>query len=933
MAGETTFPSIDSLPTADQRWEALLDLMSVPNHPGLYVLGCFAPRVTFLSQQVRALNLVDALCKTGRVSSRSKVAVVGAGVAGLTAAAGLAVRGVPVTLFERYAGRLMPLQRESGERWVHPHIYDWPVEQSLEKTAGLEILDWGSNKAQMVIEEIENNWKSLPQDVRDRIEVQDKREIRIDENGRLIWGDNLKEDFRAVILAVGFGVEEETGTSSYWTNDGIDSVETERKKGRWLVSGVGDGGLTDLMRLCILNFRHGDVLYKFAEHARDSAPEIARDLLDAEADSSADYFQKYQQAAEKFPQRLVDRREIKVFLNCDRERLFLPGSSILNRLIVACLLRWEAFKLVDAPGRIRVPVEWDGKRFEVIFEKEDKTIDRIEYYDHVIVRHGPKSALKNVVQGKLWEACRKKKEIWDLARRQQGIDWTRTPLWKKGEFTPGGGEIPPLRIDWGEKVGCLVVVPDGGAGLATGYVNQALKGLSKILRPGWIGSRSLANRSEVIEIGKAFATPDRYARTIQALCQAEIVVFHIDGYDCAGLLLLGIRSAARRGVTITALSEPLDDATWARLPFNLREIKPLSLAGDRGDFASNLTKAIGAGFEKMSVLPRGYLDLPSYDAVRNLGSESHHYRPFSPSEQVLILSSFGERYLKTPEAGPFVKSAIDTVCAEPGSHVAIRIGETPSPQLVSQRLHEAIRRCQLCIVDWTEWKANVFYEFGVRLATNKIEPLCIFKSDWPASEENEDEKVKLEKRKRHAAALQALFDPVDYSEADFLGFEEKVERHRSSISQVTPDLRQRGLLSPGFTYRVVMDAIDIRREPGGVPVTRVLEGFVNEMIGQGPIQQGTLPPLYSDHPRLWLQLQESALEHLLAAWYYLHRRARLDECLERNEFSSQDPRLEEFLDIGNRIIEVLDSLGGHEDLKAEVGEVLDRFESIGRVKK
>lgn len=106
---------------------SVLDSMRVPG-TGIFFLGCFESRVTVLSQQRRALNLVDAIIAEGKtVRSHGRVAVVGGGAAGLTAAAAFAVAApaLRVDLFERQ-GTLMYLQR-SSDRDLHPHIYDWPM--------------------------------------------------------------------------------------------------------------------------------------------------------------------------------------------------------------------------------------------------------------------------------------------------------------------------------------------------------------------------------------------------------------------------------------------------------------------------------------------------------------------------------------------------------------------------------------------------------------------------------------------------------------------------------------------------------------------------------------------------------------------------------------------------------------------------------------
>jgi hypothetical protein len=911
--------------------------MSVPGYPGFYVLGCFAPRVTFLSQQIRALNLVDALCKAGKLSTKSRVAVVGAGVAGLTAAAGLAVRGVSVRIFERFGKkRLMPLQENSRQRVVHPHIYDWPADGSLEERTGLPLLDWEANEANEVIEEIETAWNDLPKEVRDRIEWDEFGEVCENENGRLVRNGSFLEGFQVIILAVGFGVEEDTGTDSYWTDDGIDSFERDQErrgqeKLTWLVSGAGDGALTDVMRLCIRKFRQDDHLLSFAKSVPSN---VTQRLVAAETDPNSDFFTIYQNAALELPATVyldtnrerelpaqLEFRNLPVQLNCGPAELFAPGSSILNRLVIAYLYVRGAFSKEILHRFVRVPVEREDGRYKVIFEGEVQTPELTTFYDRVVIRHGPKRALEKRFPG-IWKACRTKKRIWDAARSQQGLDWTRQPWYKNAEFRPKALELPPLRIDWGEEVGCLVVVPSGGASLATKYVDQALSRLSTTKLPD---GKRLVRNSAVLEIKEVFSSPDRYTHALRALCSSEIAVFHVEGYDCATLLLLGVRSVVRRGVTVTVLSDPLGDEAWAKLPFNLREIKPLSIAENKQTFTARLTETIRTGIWKKKSLPRSYLDLPSYDAVRSLGPELQDHEPIVPTKLALILCSFGEQYLD--ELGEFVRSVVDTACGV--DNVAKRIVDSDSPQLVSQRLHEAIRRSQLCVVDWTEWKSNVFFEFGIRLAVNEVDPLCILSSSWEPQKTSDQERISLETRRCHGKALEDFFRPIDYSGIVSGPLEEEIRQHTASIQKGDRRSRQRGILSPGLTYRVVQEAIDIRQEPGGTPVTRLLVDLVNGMTSTDPIQQNVFPALYADNLELQNQLQVSSVEYLLAAWYYLLERGKLRERRESGSLDPQDPTLEELRKIGNGLSNVLLQMRGWDHVLSEITDELNSFDGLG----
>jgi hypothetical protein len=122
--------------------------------PDIFLIGLLYSGVTIFNQQVRALNLIWALDHAKRLESASAIAVVGGGIAGLTAAMALrkifsSSPGSPhrtVTLFEKRSV-LCPLQRGCATRWVHPHIYEWPEEGSTNPSAGLPVTNWRAGRA------------------------------------------------------------------------------------------------------------------------------------------------------------------------------------------------------------------------------------------------------------------------------------------------------------------------------------------------------------------------------------------------------------------------------------------------------------------------------------------------------------------------------------------------------------------------------------------------------------------------------------------------------------------------------------------------------------------------------------------------------------------------------------------------------------------
>src|SRR5262245_42967137 len=97
----------------------VLERMRVEGMPRAYVLDCHAQRVTVLSQQFRAFNLVWALCDQGRLKGGDRVGVVGGGIGGLTVAAAAMLMRCRVVRTEENQ-QLMHVQLRNGRRPAHP---------------------------------------------------------------------------------------------------------------------------------------------------------------------------------------------------------------------------------------------------------------------------------------------------------------------------------------------------------------------------------------------------------------------------------------------------------------------------------------------------------------------------------------------------------------------------------------------------------------------------------------------------------------------------------------------------------------------------------------------------------------------------------------------------------------------------------------------
>lgn len=427
----------------------LLTHMQVPGHSGLYLVGALERRVTVYSQQVRALNLVYSLFEQNHLEAGDAVAVIGGGVAGLTAAGGAARKGCRVTVFEKTSDTLH-LFAGCKKRWLHPRIYDWPEPGSLRADASdLEVLTWSTGMAGDVADHLRAQWDELGAAYGDRIEV--LRGVTVsppkpsaDGAGPLLtWrpGAGVRR-FRVVILAVGFGIERTFPSlrpQSYWHDEALDQSDHGAEK-RYLVSGLGDGGLTDLVRACIPYFRHDEIVKAFAldPDTNPAARKLADKLRQIEQEAfHREHAQKHEKVWEFLSNaylndmddlagfiddELAKRPQVRqVMLNGPGDFPITLQASILNRLLASRLLRHG--RADYWPGEIETITGTNADGWLVTLN--NRTSER---FDDVVIRHGTKPALAESFPATA-DAC--KAQLGPLSE----LDQTRAPLWPSGWFT------------------------------------------------------------------------------------------------------------------------------------------------------------------------------------------------------------------------------------------------------------------------------------------------------------------------------------------------------------------------------------------------------------------------------------------------------------------------------------------------------------------
>jgi hypothetical protein len=437
-----------------------------------------------------------------------------------------------------------------------------------------------------------------------------------------------------------------------------------------------------------------------------------------------------------------------------------------------------------------------------------------------------------------------------------------------------------------------------------------------------------------LPIAEAFTTPSALERAVEALCRADIVVFDIGRYQPGTMLLLGVRSVVRRGVTISAslfdergraTSTDEVDTIGAPQPFNLQMLRVTDLSAVRsGMRADVLGDKILTGLRELKELPQ-YLDLPAFDAVRRLGVESKAYLPVGYERQLLVLCSFSRNYgsrnwinveegLSARLNRRLNKLRADGVLKTSGDlrPRLARLIDLASPRLVSQTLYEAIRTTDMCIVDWSELRANVMYELGVRLAVNPLGAVHIMAK-------NQDGDAK---HRGHVAHMMARFRPTIYrcERGEVDAYDEMITRFEES--------RKQGRQFPDcLVYEkigAVLDRPDYRVAPD------VVHGLVQEanLLSSDDESTGVSPVLYHDVNRLIRsKASDAATERRIAAWLYMDRRFTLDEIARDRDLHIEFRRLAVKIRRGLK-----GKLGGHGAAAFHAGLTADIADKVSKLR-
>jgi hypothetical protein len=350
----------------------------VPDTHSVFVLGSFEQRVTVFAQQVRALNLVDAILSRGLLQEMGRVAIVGGGVAGITAAVALA-RAAPnlkmLHLFETRSD-VLELQHNSS-RYLHPHFYDWPKAGSDDPDAGLPLMNWTAGSAGEVAASLRAQFddalRSSILSFQPDMKVTGLNPSTIS-TVRVLVPDvsSLGKIYDVVILAIGFGLEAflDGDTPSYWLPSQMSAaLLTPQPEPLIFVSGNGDGGLVDFLMSAFNAMEHRAICELIL--GLDLGPAIAvLEQIEQEAwavgGADLDLLALYRdRVLDLVPQPVWQtiiarlRPQARIHLHTNEPRLLRRTTALHNRLAVFLMIEADR---ISGNNRIEVNtgVTFDG---------------------------------------------------------------------------------------------------------------------------------------------------------------------------------------------------------------------------------------------------------------------------------------------------------------------------------------------------------------------------------------------------------------------------------------------------------------------------------------------------------------------------------------------------------------------------------------------
>jgi Trypsin-like peptidase domain len=471
-----------------------------------------------------------------------------------------------------------------------------------------------------------------------------------------------------------------------------------------------------------------------------------------------------------------------------------------------------------------------------------------------------------------------------------------------------------------QRMWSLVLVAENGNSDLAAIVRGAIRSSSKDIER--VTSQEIDDEPIVVNVTEALESPERLFQFVSAVCAAPIMVFDVTDFQPAIMLFLGIRSIARRGVTITTTTEAHHESFLSELPFNIQETKLIHLS-DQYEINSPryklnwISSAIVNGLMQVKSHPN-YLDLPAYDAVRCPEPKNLAGVP-SMRDKILMLCSFNKAY-----EGHW-RYISDKIAISAAPRPLERMIDISAPRLVGLALYESIRWTPFCIVDWTHWRPNVFFELGVRYACSDIGPICLIEEEAsgetaPSSDSQMEPSPKAFSLSQRTRLIE-LLSPLSYKlHGPSDPFRAVIERYNAIINGQEAPLIGSSIAHDAI-YRTIVSNYHWAQES----ITRLphdeIRTYVQAQLGKDPQKEGESQILFSSNPEFAREVRRNVQERWIAAWYYLRSRHPI------SEFDS-NPRLRnELITLGEEVAQSLSKSHDpdHVRIRQEVIDAIDAF--------
>lgn len=377
----------------------------------------------------------------------------------------------------------------------------------------------------------------------------------------------------------------------------------------------------------------------------------------------------------------------------------------------------------------------------------------------------------------------------------------------------------------------------------------------------------------VLSVVDAFKTRDGLESAIRAAVQADVAFFDVTRFEPGVMFLLGVRAATRRGVTICSHGYGRRRGQKLETPFNLNDLQVFSHGDTDGGTddpaVRRLIEATREGFRQLDLQPR-YLDLPAYDALRELGSESEAWGTIPFDTLVLALCSFRPEHRHNwNHLRRELESALQRRGAnEPRVRRLIDLG---SPQLVSQALYEHIRRVAACVMDWSLHSPSSFMEVGVRLAVSPwgalqvIDERCL--PDAPRAAKIVYADGRQGSDLQQVALMQEHLQPRIYRIGSTEIFDELAE---ILVTRRPFEVKDRDF---NWVHQVVREAVE-RVSVSQPAVYDALNASAEALNSSKKDRSESTQDLFAMSKSVKRDQERAALERRIAAWLYLEHRVK-----------------------------------------------------------